>query len=62
MALKVELKPHEQIIIGACVVTNTDQRARLLIEGDRIPSCVRRTSSRPRPPTRRPNWSISRCS
>ena len=37
MALKVELKPHERIIIGACVVTNTDQRARLLIDGDRIP-------------------------
>jgi flagellar biosynthesis repressor protein FlbT len=37
MALKVELKPHERIIIGACVITNTDQRARLLIEGDRIP-------------------------
>src|SRR3954452_14872664 len=26
MALKVELKPHERIIIGACVITNTDQR------------------------------------
>ena len=37
MALKVELKPHERIIIGACVVTNTDQRAGLLIDGDRIP-------------------------
>ena len=37
MALKVELKPHERIIIGACVVTNTDQRAKLLIDGDRIP-------------------------
>ena len=37
MALKVELKPHERIIIGACVITNTDQRARLLIEGDKIP-------------------------
>ena len=37
MALKVELKPNERIIIGACVITNTDQRARLLIEGDRIP-------------------------
>jgi flagellar biosynthesis repressor protein FlbT len=37
MALKVELKPHERIIIGSCVITNTDQRARLLIEGDRIP-------------------------
>ena len=37
MALKVELKPHERIIIGGSVITNTDQRARLLIEGDRIP-------------------------
>ena len=37
MALKVELKPHERIIIGACVITNSDQRARLLIDGDRIP-------------------------
>jgi flagellar protein FlbT len=35
--LKVELKPHERIIIGACVITNTDQRARLLIDGDNIP-------------------------
>jgi len=37
MSLKVELKPHERIIIGACVITNTDQRARLLIDGDNIP-------------------------
>ena len=37
MALKVELKPHERIIIGSCVITNTDQRARFLIEGDKIP-------------------------
>jgi flagellar biosynthesis repressor protein FlbT len=37
MALKVELKPHEQIIIGNCVITNTDQRARLLIDGEKIP-------------------------
>ena len=37
MALKVELKPHERIIIGACVITNTDQRAKLLIDGERIP-------------------------
>jgi flagellar protein FlbT len=37
MALKVELKPHERIIIGSCVITNTDQRARLLIEGEMIP-------------------------
>jgi flagellar biosynthesis repressor protein FlbT len=37
MALKVELKPNERIIIGNCVITNTDQRARLLIDGDKIP-------------------------
>jgi flagellar protein FlbT len=37
MSLKVELKPHERIIIGACVITNTDQRARLLIDGHNIP-------------------------
>jgi flagellar biosynthesis repressor protein FlbT len=37
MALKVELKPHERIIIGSCVITNTEQRARLLIEGERVP-------------------------
>ncbi len=37
MALKVELKPHERIIIGSCVVTNTAQRARLLIDGDNLP-------------------------
>jgi flagellar protein FlbT len=34
MALKVELKPGERIIIGECVVTNADQRARLVIEGE----------------------------
>jgi flagellar protein FlbT len=33
MALKVELKPGERILIGECVVTNSDQRTRLLIEG-----------------------------
>jgi flagellar biosynthesis repressor protein FlbT len=37
MALKVELKPRERIIIGNCVITNTEQRARLLIDGDNIP-------------------------
>jgi len=37
MSLKVELKPHERVIIGNCVITNTDQRARLLIDGDNIP-------------------------
>jgi flagellar protein FlbT len=35
MALKVELKPGERVIIGDCVVTNQDhQRTRLLIQGD----------------------------
>ena len=34
MALKVELKPGERIILGECVVTNADQRTRLLIEGN----------------------------
>jgi flagellar protein FlbT len=33
MGLKVELKPGEQLIIGECVVTNGDQRTRLLVEG-----------------------------
>jgi flagellar protein FlbT len=33
MALKVELKPKEKIIVGDCVITNTDQRTHLLIEG-----------------------------
>jgi len=37
MALKVELKPNEKIIVGSCVITNTDQRAKFLIEGDRLP-------------------------
>jgi flagellar protein FlbT len=37
MALKVELKPHERIIVGNSVITNTDQRARLLIDGDNVP-------------------------
>jgi flagellar protein FlbT len=33
MALKVELKPGERILIGETVVTNSEQRTRLLIEG-----------------------------
>jgi flagellar protein FlbT len=33
MALKVELKPHERIIIGESVVTNGETRTTLLIEG-----------------------------
>jgi flagellar protein FlbT len=34
MALKVELKPGERVIIGESLVTNGDQRARFLIDGD----------------------------
>jgi flagellar protein FlbT len=34
MALKVELKPGERIILGECVVTNSDQRTRLVIDGE----------------------------
>jgi flagellar biosynthesis repressor protein FlbT len=33
MALKVELKPGERILIGESVITNGSQRARFLIEG-----------------------------
>jgi flagellar biosynthesis repressor protein FlbT len=33
MALKIELKPNERMILGDCVVTNGDRRARLSIEG-----------------------------
>lgn len=34
MALKVELKPGERIILGECIITNDNQRTRLFIEGD----------------------------
>lgn len=33
MSLKVELKPGERLIIGNVVVTNSDQRTRLYIDG-----------------------------
>jgi flagellar biosynthesis repressor protein FlbT len=33
MALKIELKPNERVIVGECVITNASQRTRLLIEG-----------------------------
>ena len=33
MPLKVELKPGERIFIGECVITNDEQRTRLLIDG-----------------------------
>ena len=34
MALIIDLKPHEKIIIGSSLITNNDHRARLNIEGD----------------------------
>src|SRR3974390_1092236 len=34
MARKIELKPGERVIIGDCVVTNSDQGTRRLIEGE----------------------------
>ena len=33
MALKVELKPGEKLLVGQCIITNSDQRSRLFIEG-----------------------------
>ena len=33
MALRIELKPRERILIGECVITNSDQRTQFLIEG-----------------------------
>ena len=33
MSLKIELKPRERILIGECVITNDNQRTRLLIDG-----------------------------
>jgi flagellar protein FlbT len=34
MGLKIELKPGERVMLGECVITNHDQRTRLLIEGN----------------------------
>jgi len=33
MALKVELKPGEKLLVGQCIITNSDQRTRLFIDG-----------------------------
>ncbi len=33
MSLKVELKPGERLIVGNCLITNSDTRTRLFIEG-----------------------------
>jgi hypothetical protein len=38
MALKVELKPNERILIGESVITNCKQRSWLVIEERRYPS------------------------
>jgi flagellar biosynthesis repressor protein FlbT len=34
VALKIELKPFERIIIGESLLTNSDQRTRFLIDGN----------------------------
>ncbi len=34
MGLKVELKPGERMIVGDSIITNDDQRTRLIVEGD----------------------------
>lgn len=33
MALKVELRPGEKLLVGNCIITNSDQRTRLYIDG-----------------------------
>ena len=33
MALKVELRPGEKLLVGQCIITNSDQRSRLFIDG-----------------------------
>ncbi|MGD9638827.1 MAG: flagellar biosynthesis repressor FlbT [Alphaproteobacteria bacterium] len=34
MPLKIELKPHEKIIVGEALITNDSERTRLYIEGN----------------------------
>ena len=34
MPLKIELKPHESIIIGASLITNDGERTRFYIDGN----------------------------
>lgn len=36
MALVIDLKPNEKIMIGSAVITNDDQRTRLHIAGDAV--------------------------
>jgi flagellar protein FlbT len=33
MSLRIELKPRERILIGDCVITNSDQRTHFVIDG-----------------------------
>ena len=62
VALKIELKPDERVILGDCVITNDDQRTRLVIEG-RSP-ILREKDIMTAEPRRhaRPSASISRSS
>lgn len=34
MPLKIELKPHESIIVGGAIITNENSRTRFYIDGD----------------------------
>ena len=61
MSLKVELKPGERIIIGESVITNADQRTRLLIDGH-APILREKDILTARRLTARRSASISRCS
>ena len=62
MGLKVELKAGERFILGDCLVTNGNQRTRLLIEGRGPDPARKRHHDHRRRPIRRPNASISRSS
>jgi hypothetical protein len=62
MALKVELKPHERIIIGTVVIRADDQRTRLFIEGEAPDPAREGHPHAPRRRTRRRSASTSRCS
>ena len=44
MALRIELKTGERILIGECVITNSDQRATLCRSTAARRSCARKTS------------------
>ena len=61
MALKLELKPNERVMLGDCVVTNTDKRTRLVIEGA-VPILREKDIMTQAWRTPRPSASISPCS